>query len=93
METKTDLSPQLTENIRSVIHNVISQKIYSLVCGMDDNELRDEIRNVLFDKNILDGIHYNYENQWDSELPLTYRGSRVLTNELTDYLMKKFVKP
>ena len=94
METNTQLSKDTKDQIGSVVHDVISQKIYNLVCSMDDNELRDEIRDILFSEEVvIDGVHYQYDNQLGGELPLLYRGSKRLTEELTDYVMKKFIGP
>lgn len=94
MNTETELSKDMKEQIRSVVHDVISQKIYDLVCSMDDNEVRDKIRDILFSEDvIIDGVHYRYDNQLGGELPLMYRGSKRLTEELTNYVMKKFINP
>lgn len=95
MKNKTELTTEMKSRIRSVVEEYISQRLYSLVCEMDDNEVRDTIKDMLFDENIIDGVHYEHNHDGSGEPPLTTRRFEGMKSELTDYLIKKYegVKP
>lgn len=90
MKTKIELTTEMKSRIRSVVKEYVSQRLFSLVCEMDDNEVRDTIKDMLFDENIIDGVHYEHNPDGSGELPLTTRRFEGMKNELTDYLIQKY---
>lgn len=89
MKTKIELTTEMESRIHSVVEEYVIQRVYDIVCQMDDNEVRDKIKDMLFDEGIIDGVQYEWYNEGGGELPLTTRKFNNFTSELTEYLMKK----
>jgi hypothetical protein len=93
MKTKTELNSKMIDEIEKVVFDYLENKLYGIVVDLDSNEFRDEIRDRLFDKNILDGRDYDYKNEVPINLPFGSDGYVKLVSDMTSYLLHKFQKP